>query len=92
MEHPDVMEAAIVGVPGEFGDEIKAYIKLRPGSNVRYEDIINWCKERVAKFMIPRYIEFVDEFPRSTLGKIAKMELKQRGIGNAWDRVKAMGW
>ena len=48
--------------------------------------LVDWCKERIAFFKVPRYIEFVDAFPRTmTKNEIARHELRDRGIGDAWD-------
>jgi crotonobetaine/carnitine-CoA ligase len=88
--HPDVVDAAIVGVPSETGQEVKACIQVFEERTVDPADLLDYCQARLARFMIPRYIEFVDEFSR-TLGtdKIQKEILKKQGIENAWDRDKA---
>ena len=53
------------------------------------EDIVAWCQERIAYFKVPRYIEFVQEFPRTmTKNEIARHELRELGIGQAWDGQK----
>jgi crotonobetaine/carnitine-CoA ligase len=64
-----------------------------PGERVSPEEIAAHCEARLPAFMIPRYIELVDELPRSATGKLAKHELKARGRGgltpNTWDRERA---
>ncbi len=87
-DHPAVLDCAIVGVPSELGDEdIKACIQLKPGAGRPTPlDLVIWCRERIAYFKAPRYIEFVDGFPRTmTKNEIARHELRARGIGTAWD-------
>ncbi len=91
--HPDVLDCAVVGVPAELGEEdIKAYVQLRPGAAaVDPAMLIAWWKERIAYFKIPRYVEFVESFPRTiTKNEIARHELRDRGIGGAWD-AQALG-
>ncbi len=89
--HPDVQDCAAIGVPSELGEEdIKAYVQLADGGNtIMPAEIITWCQERIAYFKVPRYIEFVDVFPRTmTKNEIARHELRERGIGKAWDSAQ----
>jgi crotonobetaine/carnitine-CoA ligase len=76
-------------VPSDIGEEeIKVYVQRNEGSSVLPEDVIAHCRESLPKFMIPRYVEFVDDFPMaSSAMKIQKVKLKERGIGGAWDRL-----
>jgi len=86
--HPAVLDCAIVGVPAELGEEdIKAYVQLRPGAGaVEPGVLVAYCRERIAFFKVPRYLEFVDGFPRTmTKNEIARHELRARGVGLAWD-------
>ncbi|MGD0625319.1 MAG: AMP-binding protein [Thermodesulfobacteriota bacterium] len=85
----NVAEVAIVGVPAEVGQDVKAYIQVSAGGNLDPVELLDYCQTKLPRFMIPRYIEFIEAFPR-TLGteKIQKEELKKRGIGEAWDREK----
>ena len=87
--HPDVMECAAVGVSSDIGEEdIKLFIKLQPGVDQDPEIICNHCRENLPRFMIPRYIDYVDEFPlASSALKIQKVKLKAAGVGDAWDRL-----
>ena len=86
--HDAVVDCAAVGVPSEIGEEdIKIYVqpvddRPRPDPS----ELVDWCKERIAFFKVPRYVEFVDLFPRTmTKNEIARHELRERGIGQAWD-------
>lgn len=89
--HPGVSDCAVVGVEGGIGgDEIKAVIEPKAGERIAPEEILAHCEGKLAYFMIPRYIEFVEEFPRTEVaGRIQKMELKKTGVANAWDREAA---
>jgi carnitine-CoA ligase len=87
-EHPAVLDCAIVGVMSDVGDEdIKAYVHVTDGfEQPAPVDLVAWCRERIAYFKVPRYIEFVDGFPRTmTKNEIARHELRERGIGHCWD-------
>jgi crotonobetaine/carnitine-CoA ligase len=89
--HPAVDECAVVGVPSELGEEdIKAYLLLREGETVAPEEVVSFCQERIAYFKVPRYVEFVTDFPRSvTKDEIERYKLRERGIGQCWDRDAA---
>jgi len=91
-EHPAVAEVAVVAVPAEEGgeDEVKACIILKPGLAATPQEIIEWCDGRIPGFAIPRYIEFVAEFPKTPSEKVRKNVLREAGItATTWDRVKA---
>jgi len=89
-EHPKVSCAVVVGVPSEVGEEeVKAYIQLKKGKSTAPREIIEWCIGKLAHFKIPRYIEFVEDFPRSvTKEEVERFKLRSMGIGKAWDREK----
>ncbi|MDX1614905.1 MAG: long-chain fatty acid--CoA ligase [Candidatus Promineifilaceae bacterium] len=74
--HPAVMEVAVAGVPDPHrGETVKAWIVTKEGTDVSAEEIIAWSKERLAKYKYPRLVEFRDELPKSTVGKVLKREL-----------------
>lgn len=90
-KHPKVDESAAFGVPSELGeDEVMVAVVPKHGEKPTPEELIAWCDERMAYFMVPRYIDFVKELPRSGVERVKKFELKSRGITpTTWDRVKA---
>ncbi len=82
-EHPAVLEAAVVGVPDPYrGETVKAFIVLKPEyrGKVSEEEIIQFCKERLAAYKVPRIIEFRDELPKSAVGKILRRVLREEEI------------
>jgi crotonobetaine/carnitine-CoA ligase len=86
--HPAVLESAVFGVPSDLGeDEVMAAVVLREGETLAPEDLIRHCEERMARFMVPRYIEFRDALPKTGTQRIQKSVLKQQGVGpDTWDR------
>ncbi len=75
--HPAVVEAAVIGIPHpSHGEEVKAVLALAKGQTCSAEEIIAWCKERLAAYKYPRIVEFVDALPKGPTGKILKRALK----------------
>ena len=75
-EHDAVADAAVVGIPDDRrGETIKAFVVRTPESDVTADEIRDYCLERMAEYKHPREVEFVDELPRTTTGKVQKYEL-----------------
>jgi long-chain acyl-CoA synthetase len=75
--HPKVLEACVIGVPDEYsGERIKAYVVLKEGQTATAEEIIDYCKENLVKYKVPKYVEFVTDLPKSAVGKILRKELR----------------
>jgi long-chain acyl-CoA synthetase len=76
MTHPAVSLAAVIGVPHEsHGEEIKAFVILKPGASATAEEIVAWSKEQMANYKYPRIVEIVTSLPMTATGKILKREL-----------------
>ncbi|WP_343710473.1 AMP-binding protein [Mycobacterium sp.] len=88
MGHPAVAEAAAVAVPSALGeDDILLIVTLCPQCSLDYVELLDFCSARMPYFCVPRYVEIVDEFPKTVIGRIRKDVLRARGLGpRAWDR------
>ena len=76
LNHPKVQEAAVVGIPDPSrGQALRAIVVLKHGETATHQEILSFCKERLASFKIPRQLEFKDSLPKSSSGKIAKRQL-----------------
>ena len=77
--HPAVREAAVVGVPDAYrGETVKAFVSLRPGERVDADELIAFCRERMAAYKYPRVVELVDDLPRTASGKVLRRVLRDR--------------
>ncbi|HSR47742.1 MAG TPA: long-chain fatty acid--CoA ligase [Anaerolineales bacterium] len=75
-KNPKVLEVGVAGVPDAYrGETVKAWIVVRPGETLTEEEVKAWCKERMAPFKVPTLVEFRDELPKTTVGKILRREL-----------------
>jgi crotonobetaine/carnitine-CoA ligase len=90
-QHPSVVESAAIAVPSELSeDDVKIVVVLKDGEQVSPEDLIGFCEERMAYFMVPRYVEFRDSLPKTPTQRIEKYKLQANGDGpGIWDREKA---
>lgn len=75
--HPKVMEACVIGVADQHsGERIKAFIVLKSGETATTDEIVEFCRENLTRYKVPKFIEFVDDLPKSAVGKILRKELK----------------
>ncbi|WP_126426314.1 acyl-CoA synthetase [Brevibacillus marinus] len=83
-EHPSVLEAAVIGIPDErWGEVPKAFIVLKPGEKVTEQEILQHCLRKLAKFKVPKAVQFIHELPRNPSGKVLKRQLRkeeQKGV------------
>jgi len=91
-KHPDVAECAAFGVPSELGeDEVMIWVKPKGGIKLDLESLMRHCAENMAHFMVPRYVDVVDEIPRTGTLRVTKSVMKKRGVTDStWDREKEM--
>jgi len=78
-EHPAVKEASVIGIPDDFsGEAVKAFVVLKdPSSKVTEKEIIDFCAERLAKFKVPKKVDFVPDLPKSLVGKVLRRKLRE---------------
>jgi long-chain acyl-CoA synthetase len=77
--HEAINEVGVVGVPDpEVGENIKAYVSLKPGYTITEEELLGWCKTNISAFKYPRVIEIIPELPKSIVGKILRRELRTK--------------
>ena len=80
-DHPEVVEAAVVGVPHEhFGEEIAAVVVLRSGSTLTAEEVVAWAGTRLSAYKVPRIVRFTDDLPKGASGKILKRALDRTSL------------
>ena len=76
-KHPKIAGVGIIGVPDKKWTEVgKALVELKAGQTITPDEVISFCQEKVAKYKIPQYVEFVEELPRNALGKVIKAKLR----------------
>ncbi len=80
--HPDVAEAAVIGLPdARYGEVVSAWVVTRPGATLTPDDLRDYCRGQIAHYKVPQYVQVVDHLPRTVTGKVRKHLLRDQGIG-----------
>ncbi len=83
-EHPGIQEACAVGIPDIYrGETVKVFIVPRTGKTLSEEEVITFCKKKLAAYKVPKMVEFMDELPKSTVGKVLRRQLREMEIKRA---------
>ena len=84
-----MLQAAAFGLPSELTEEeVKVCVVLRPGASLSPGELVAWCEARMARHMVPRYLEFLDQMPLTPTEKVEKYRLREAGVTEStWDRL-----
>jgi fatty-acyl-CoA synthase len=75
---PGIKDVQVVGVPHEkYGEEVAAFVQVKEGASLQASDVIDYCRGKIARYKIPRYIFLVDSFPLTASGKVQKYKLRE---------------
>jgi fatty-acyl-CoA synthase len=79
--HPDIEDVQVIGVPDlRYGEELCAWVRLRPGSELTAEQVREFCRGTIAHYKIPRYVRFTDGFPMTVTGKVQKFRMRETSV------------
>jgi fatty-acyl-CoA synthase len=79
--HPDIVDVQVVGVPDlKYGEELCAWVKLRPGGALTPQDVRDFCTGKIAHYKIPRYVRVTEDFPMTVTGKVQKFKMRETSV------------
>jgi fatty-acyl-CoA synthase len=79
--HPDIEDVQVVGVPDlKYGEELCAWVKLRPGGELTGEQVREFCTGKIAHYKIPRYVRVTEDFPMTVTGKVQKFKMRETSV------------
>ncbi len=79
--HPEIEDVQVIGVPDlRYGEELCAWVRIRPGSDLTAEQVREFCAGRIAHYKVPRYVRFTDSFPMTVTGKVQKFRMRETSV------------
>ena len=79
--HPAIEDVQVIGVPDvKYGEELCAWVKLRPGETLTEQDVRDYCRGKIAHYKVPRYVRFSTDFPMTVTGKVQKFKMRETSI------------
>ena len=88
--HPAVLDVQVIGIPSEkYGEEVMAWVKRRPGTDVGADELAAFCRGRIATFKIPAHWKFVNEFPTTVTGKVQKFRMREMAVAELGLQIAA---
>jgi crotonobetaine/carnitine-CoA ligase len=94
LTHPAVQEAVAVGITSDLAggeEDVALYVTLRPGAAATPGELVTVCSERLASFMVPRYVGILEDFPRTETQRVRKVALRERGAADCHDLQPTRG-
>ena len=79
--HPQIQDVQVIGVPDEkYGEEVMAWVILKPAQMTTADDLIKYCRGKIAHYKVPRYWRMTDQFPMTVSGKVQKYKLREMAL------------
>jgi long-chain acyl-CoA synthetase len=78
-DHPKILEACTVGAKDDYrGETVKAFVVVKEGESLTEDEVTAFCREKLAAYKVPKIVEFIDELPKTAVGKVLRRKLKER--------------
>jgi long-chain acyl-CoA synthetase len=91
-EHPKILDAVAIGIPDPYrGETVKAYVVVKPGETLTEEEVIQFCKTRLAAYKVPKRVEFRDALPKTVVGKVLRKQLREEALQGEKEAEKGTG-
>ncbi|OPY58638.1 MAG: 4-chlorobenzoate--CoA ligase [Syntrophorhabdaceae bacterium PtaU1.Bin034] len=89
--HPAVLESAVIAAKADLGeDDVMVCVALKPGASLAPEELIEYCVDRMAYFMVPRFVRFMAALPKTPTERVRKFQLREEGVTpDTWDIEKS---
>jgi fatty-acyl-CoA synthase len=79
--HPEIEDVQVIGVPdAKYGEQLCAWVRLRPGSELTAEELRAYCSGKIAHYKVPQYVRFTEEFPMTVTGKVQKFKMRETSV------------